>query len=161
MIRRDPQEIADFFGCYVARDRGGSVYSVYTERPLLNDKDGCWCDQGLDTVEIPSGIMGIGFHKEDWMYLYEPRYSENQPISDNKPDPYYAKQPDSDNKHQSEVYTHQEYCICMSCNQLDLAAEVNGLMKEGWRPQGGLSVEPLKPEYKNDYCLYQAMVRGI
>ena len=159
MIRRDPQEIADFFGCYVVQDRDTGSWGLCENKVESGETGWRWYTAGNIIPLSPDIVIAPSDH--DWTKLYEPSYSENQPISDNKPDPYYARQADSDNKHQSEVYTHQEYCICMSCNQLDLASEVNGLMKEGWKPQGGLSVEPLKPEYKNDCCLYQAMVRGI
>ena len=160
MIRHTPQEIADFFGCYVVQTAEGS-WILIRKKPVLGER--AWVATGgwpflVDNswVEVPAD--------HDWTKLYEPRYSENQPISDNKPDPYYADPADSDNKapQQSEVYTHQEYCILAHNFSRTLSKMVIENMGKGWRPVGGVAVEPLSGEYNHPECVfYQAMVRGV
>ena len=158
MNNRTPQEIADFFGCYVfSTFKGG--WHLSTEKPELR-ATGWVLPNGGYRWEIKHLVDSPV--NRDWTHLYEPRYSENQADSDNKPDPYYAKQPDSDNKHQSEVYTHQEYCILAHNLSRTLSKMVIENMGNGWRPVGGVAVEPLSGEYEHPECVfYQAMVRGV
>ena len=128
MIKRTPQEIADFFQCYVAQDEddAGRFFHAFSEKPtLITDEDfgirNIWCTPGepdcisyfvpIECVEVPEG--------HNYRILYEPRkpiISEtatldtwNQPetavnsviTSDsgtNQQEANYQKEADSDNK---------------------------------------------------------------
>ena len=67
MIKRTPQEIADFFGCYVAQTFSG-YWFVHIDKPIMHK--GAWISHN-----------GIGFPNQlvdapadhDWEQLYEPR----------------------------------------------------------------------------------------
>ena len=41
MIKRTPQEIADFWKCYVAMDRNGK-WNIYENRPAIEDGMSFW-----------------------------------------------------------------------------------------------------------------------
>ena len=162
MNKRTPQEIADFFGCYVVQDRDTGSWGLCENKVELGETGWRWYTAGNIIPLSPDIVIAPADH--DWTKLYEPRYSENQPISDNKPDPYYADPADSDNKapQQSEVYTHQEYCILAHNFSRTLSKMVIENMGKGWRPVGGVAVEPLSGEYNHPECVfYQAMVRGV
>ena len=182
MIRRTPQEIADFFQGYIAQDRDGKWY-IYFEKPVL----------GPDDLWISAGGMAISlnrFIKEEfehsWTTLYEPRditpksgnINEESgkncqksdlypylPDSDISAKSYCPDSKDSGSKdsapHQSQVHTHQEYQVIADPNACDLFSRVNNLIAEGWRPQGGIAVEHIDGENDSGYILYQAMVRGL
>ena len=77
MIKRTPQEIADFFQCYVAQ-QGCGDWTLFNKRPSLknsfgvsswqmNDADDgySWLLEGW--VDVPAG--------HNWTHLYEPRLS--------------------------------------------------------------------------------------
>ena len=121
MIKRTPQEIADFFQCYVAQ-QGCGDWTLFNKRPSLknsfgvsswqmNDADDgySWLLEGW--VDVPAD--------HHWTHLYEPRLStksensildtRNQPetaensviTSDsgtNQQEANYQKEADSDNK---------------------------------------------------------------
>ena len=110
MIKRTPQEIADFFQCYVAQDEDGDWY-MYKDKPMRNEDRGIWVGSIDDPLRIPYMTVEIP-DNHFWTMLYEPRscsekirnsinkeasYSEKAPVSENKPD------------HLGEVYTHKEY----------------------------------------------------
>lgn len=67
MIKRTPQEIADFFGCYVSQTDNGDWF-VHTDKPIMHK--GAWVSH-----------TGIGFPNQmvealashDWTTLYEPK----------------------------------------------------------------------------------------
>lgn len=95
MIKRDPQEIADFFGCEVQ-------VHPYTNSVNLWDPNG----------DIKEGL-GYLNHKlihmsntADDKLTYEPQ--EKQENSGNKDGSYYQDSENSDNKHQCEVYANKE-----------------------------------------------------
>lgn len=75
MIKRTPQEIADFFGCYVAMDKDGDWFA-YSEEPLIYRIRDYWDtlhsykDIYLrpDFIDIPAS--------HDWTTLYEPAIKE-------------------------------------------------------------------------------------
>ena len=156
MIKRSPQEIADFFGCYVAQDEGdaGRYFHAFSERPTLTtDEDfrirNVWCTPGkpdcvswfisIECVEVPEG--------HDYHILYEPRMQKPE-----KPD------------HASEVYIHKEYVVAEGNRIQDLSKKVNTLLSHGWKLQGGVAIEhfPESDGYKEGSAVfYQAMVRGL
>lgn len=158
MIKRVPQEIADFFQCYVAQDEDGDWY-MYKDKPMRNEDRGIWVGSIDDPLRIPYMTVEIP-DNHFWTMLYEPRscsekirnsinkeasYSEKAPVSENKPD------------HLGEVYTHKEYRIVTAHKEIDSESFAKGVMawvERGWIPTGGIS-------FDKQGCPYQAMVRGI
>ena len=172
MIKRTPQEIVDFFGCYVAMDRNGEWF-LYTEKPVLDDELGAW-DLGEEDCEITDITAFITDEPDhDWTILYEPYDSRLQ-------NPFYALADDFITKakkadlcpylpvandsgisvksccpdfkdsgskdsapHQSQVHTHQEYVVAEAKRAQDLAKKVNVMLDHGWKPQGGIAIEYL------------------
>ena len=143
MIKRLPQEIADFFGCYVAQDKSGDWY-LYEKAPVLDLSEAMWIDGGRSAKAPHEAFMAVT-EDHDWKKLYSP------------------KPADSDNKasHQSQVHVHQEYQVIADPGASNLFSRVNRLLADGWRPQGGIAVEHIDGENDSGYILYQAMVRGI
>lgn len=168
MIKRTPQEIADFFGCYVAMAADGTWY-ITTEKPEKNTFD--WKIQRYNRWHKIKDFMIDVPSDHDWTKLYEPqgkegKTEEDSPYftetadSDNKEAPYSGKQADSDNKHQSQVHVHQEYDVIYAEYPERLSIEVTQLIHEGWKPVGGIVCLP--PAHREDSeTFYQAMVRGL
>ena len=118
MIKRTPQEIADFFGCYVVQDRGSKMFNLYLHKPTISMQFGWWTDD--DSIERQFPVSDVKIPSDhDWTHLYEPRLStksensvldtRNQPetaknsviTSDsgtNQQEANYQKTMDSDNK---------------------------------------------------------------
>lgn len=149
MIKRSPQEIADFFGCEV---------QVHPYKNSVN----LWAPNG--------GIKeGLGYLKHKLIHMsntaddkltYKPQETQensegNSPNSENKGGPCYQDFADSDNyaPHQSEVHTHKDYIILWADNRMKLAMDVVDNMTDGWEPLGGVAVDQA--------FFYQAMVRGV
>lgn len=161
MIKRTPQEIADFFGCYVSQNFSGDWF-VHMDKPVMHK--GAWISHN-----------GIGFPNQlveapddhDWAILYEPQpCSVEAPVSDNKGSSYSRESVIPDNKpdHSSEVFIHKEYVVVEGNRTQDLSKKVNVFLKHGWKLQGGVAVEylPESDGYKEgSETFYQAMVRGI
>lgn len=70
MIIRMPQEIADFFDCYVAQDRDGDWW-IYENKPILSDN--CWISS--DGKSFKTEAQELQSHT--WRKLYSPNVSEN------------------------------------------------------------------------------------
>lgn len=71
MIKRTPQEIADFFQCYVAQDSTG-YWFVYEDRPRPSAIYELWNSSTGDRSCIFSRLINVpAVH--DWTHLYEPR----------------------------------------------------------------------------------------
>lgn len=138
MIKRTPQEIADFFGCYVAQDKIEDWY-LYRKKPSCDGEKRwkCMKDDRIQGFLEPSAVNAPGDH--EWTHLYEPSNSREKP------------------DHLAEVYSEREYSIVMDISRNNLAVLINQMMADGWRPQGGITVE----RYGNDFGFFQAMVRGI
>ena len=142
MIKRLPQEIADFFGCYVAQDKSGDWY-LYEKAPVLDLSEAMWIDGGRSAKAPHEAFMAVT-EDHDWKKLYSP------------------KPADSDNKasHQSQVHVHQEYDVVCGGYPEQLSIKVTQLIHEGWKPVGGIVCLP--PAHREDSeTFYQAMVRGI
>lgn len=141
MIKRTPQEIADFFGCHIVQDADLS-WLLFQEKPVKIESAKVWGGEHSgriyqELIDVPEG--------HGWYTIYEP----------SKPD----KAP-----HQSEVHTHSEYTVEHSYQLNPLISRIKCLMNDGWKPQGGIEVEhlPKSEGYADDACYYyQAMVRGI
>ena len=76
MIKRSPQEIADFFQCYVAQDENGLWY-INGCKPELKIEKGYWKPQRTpDDFEINIfSILVSAPADHDWTHLYEPQMS--------------------------------------------------------------------------------------
>ena len=76
MIKRTPQEIADFFSCYVAQDKNGEWY-VFDNKPVLK-RNGSW----MANCAIKSLYLKYYFINplvgHDWHTLYEPALTEKK-----------------------------------------------------------------------------------
>ena len=182
MISRTPQEIADFFGSYLVRNKYGDWYLISDKPEIV---DGNWvvnrtCEYA---IQIDVRLINVSAN-HDWTTLYSPK-SLN---SDNKDSSYYPEKANSDNKdiiqesqkineksdkncqkddlcpHSGEVYTHKEYVLAEAKRVQELTKKVNVLLVHGWKPQGGIFVEYL-PESdgyaESTEFYYQAMVRGL
>ena len=91
MIKRTPQEIADFTGCYVAQDFDGS-WMAYETKPTMNKYKKHWTlKDGVGAMLIIHRNMLDIPEDHHWTKLYEPH-------PDNKSGAYYQKTPESDNK---------------------------------------------------------------
>lgn len=137
MVRHSPQEIADFFGVYVAQDNEGKQWNLFADKPQQIGV--CWYaeleDGGVDYgMDITDFINASANH--DWHILYEP----------------VSKAP-----HQSEVYTHKVYILIDASNPQALMEEVTKKLNEGWNLYGSPSIGA--DNYEWNYC--QAMVRGL
>ncbi len=152
MIKRTPQEIADFFGCYVVQDRGSKMFNLYLHKPTISMQFGWWTDD--DSIERQFPVSDVKIPSDhDWTHLYEPH-------SDNKSEACYADQDYSDNKSDAR----KEYAIVEGKRTQDIAGKVNVMLDHGWNPQGGIAVEylPESDGYKEgSEIFYQAMVRGV
>ena len=175
MISRTPQEIADFFGCYLVRNKYGDWYLISDKPEIV---DGNWvvnrtCEYA---IQIDVRLINVSAN-HDWTTLYSPK-SLN---SDNKDSSYYPEKANSDNKdiiqesqkineksdencqksdlspHSGEVYTHKEYRLVEAHKGISPEAFSKGVMawiERGWEPSGGIAFDKEgKP--------YQAMVRGL
>ena len=74
MIKRTPQEIADFFGCYVVMDKSGRWY-VYRNKPERREKDNVWDNLTGYCLYLDSYFVDIPAN-HDWTTLYEPAIKE-------------------------------------------------------------------------------------
>lgn len=169
MIKRTPQEIADFYGCYVAQDKDGDWY-IYEKAPVADLSEAIWRDGGRSAETPHEAFMAVP-ENHDWTKLYEPQgnqgkteedfpCSTERADSDNKEAPYSEKQADSDNtaSHQSQVHVHQEYTVVFNMTLSSLCDFVNKHIAEGWKPQGGVTSWIGENGYRT---YYQAMVRGM
>lgn len=145
MIKRTPQEIADFFGCYVAQNERSGSFKIYSEKPEVIIEDEVY---GVRNVWVmankPEGVFEyitslVEVPKDhDFHRLYEPNLSEN---------------PTGSAPHQSEVHTHREYIIMCADNRITLEQYVMDKINHGWELSGGIAVDK--------GFFYQAMVRGL
>ena len=91
MIKRTPQEFADFTGFYVAQDFDGS-WMAYETKPTMNKTKRYWIlkDSVGAMLIIHRNMLDIP-EDHHWTKLYEPH-------PDNRSGAYYQKTPESDNK---------------------------------------------------------------
>lgn len=73
--KRTPQEIADFFNCYVAMDEDGYWY-LYNEEPIIGKDDFSWstanCGTG-DILSISESFLLLNAEEDhNWRTLYRP-----------------------------------------------------------------------------------------
>lgn len=147
MIKRTQQEIADFFGCKVQVNPYTSSANLWDANDEIKECVGCLNHQ----------LMHMS-NTDDDKLTYE--HQEKQENSGNKDGSYYQDSENSDNKHQSEVHTHKEYCVIKNETPAGLSKQATKLIDKGYKPVGGISIG-----YEYGACprqyFYQAMVRGV
>lgn len=76
MIKRTPQEIADFLGCYVAMDTDGDWFA-YSEKPQIDKTGDCWytLHSYKDVYLLRPDFIDIPIN-HNWHTLYEPALKE-------------------------------------------------------------------------------------
>lgn len=150
MIKRTPQEIADFFGCYVFQGRDRDSFYMTKGKPGGNGADfTLHCDGMLSLID--KSVVDIPAD-HDWTHLYEPQdITPESGIINEESDENCQK--DDLCPHQSEVHTHKEYQIIEGENTLMLLYNVNYWLRNGYKLQGS-------PFVMNNH-VYQAMVRGV
>ena len=141
MIKHTPQEIADFFGCYVAQNRNGAWFGFPEKPDRYGDSWRIGTRNGIFYIMEP--LLDTP-SDHDWTHLYEPN-------PDNKSDACYADQDDSDNK--DNPPGRRDYTAVRAVDVESLSMEVGWYVNDGWEPQGGIACD-------GTYC-YQAMVRGV
>lgn len=74
MIKKTPQEIADFFQCYVAQDKNGT-WCLFEDKPEIDEDVAIWLlpQKGNAGLLVKSCVNPQKDHH--WTHLYEPRLS--------------------------------------------------------------------------------------
>ena len=150
MIKRSPQEIADFFGGYVAQNRNGKWHLFYSSEPYMDDVYGNWEDDALG-IYIDSKLIDVP-EAHDWQTIYKP-----QPIDVIEVFKSIQERKDSA-PHQSEVHVHSEYKTITGYSLPEFDRKVNDAISEGWKPLS-MGMFPVVPSIGTVY--YMAMVRGL
>ena len=148
MIKRVPQEIADFFGCKVK-------VNPYTYNVDLWDTN----NDIKECVGYMKHHLVLTSNMADGKLTYEPQ--EKQENSDNKDGSYYQDSENSDNNapHQSEVYIEDHYVLLGEFQPDILMQKVEEYLNKGFKLYGNPWTGPDTRSY--GYIHYQAMVRGI
>ena len=129
MNQHTPQEWADWTGCYVAQDKGGSFY-MFPDKPDMCTDGALWRSDDF-FVCIPEELVDIPADHH-WTTLYEPRKADNAP-------------------HQSV----KEYVLVLDFDQEDLAQKVSEMLNNGWSLYGN----PFTGSSRFGLSYYQAMTR--
>lgn len=163
MIKRTPQEVADFYQGYVFNSCSALSWVVTPDKPKIVNGEWTWDHDSILWFALPVYALDVPVNHH-WTHLYEPQGKEgktsgNFPCSDNKSKDCYSDQAVSENKpdHLGEVYTHKEYRIVTAHKEIDSESFAKGVMawvERGWIPTGGIS-------FDKQGCPYQAMVRGV
>ena len=144
MIKRSPQEIADFCQGYVFNSCSASSWVVTPDKPKIVNGEWTWDHDSILWFTLPVYTLDVPVNHH-WTHLYEPNY-QKPTDSDNKPD------------HLGEVYTHKEYVLLGEFQPNVLAQKVNELLQDGFRLYGNPWTGP---DSSYGYIHYQAMVRGV
>ena len=150
IIKRDPQEIADFFGGYVAQNRNGEWNLFYSSEPYIDDVYGTWEDDALE-IYIDSKLIDVS-EGHDWQTLYKP-----QPIDAIKVFKSIQERKNSA-PHQSDVHVHSGYKTVTGYSLSEFDRKVNDAISEGWKPLS-MAIFPVVPSIGTVY--YMAMVRDV
>lgn len=152
MIKRDPQEIADFFGGYVAQECITGDFWIFSEKPVLLSVDefhveNVWCTPGKPNCKeifIDKAFVNIP-ENHNFRMCYEPQGKSEENHNNTAP-------------HQSEVHVHSEYKTVTGYSLPEFDRKVNDAIREGWKPLS-TGVFPVVPSIGTVY--YMAMVRGL
>ena len=148
MIKRDPQEIADFFECKVQVNQCTNNVFLWDSSGDIRGCVGCLEHQIVHKSNMADGKL-----------TYEPQKKHEN--SDNKDGSYYQDFADSDNNapHQSEVHTHREYVLLGEFSPSELCVKVSEYLEKGFKLYGYPWTGP--DCGRCGYIHYQAMVRGL
>ena len=152
MINRTLQEIADFFDCEVEINPNSGTAAL-------------WKNEEGDRAMVCIGELVLKYmlpsNGDLEKIVYWPDLSAKPTGSEGS-----SKTAITTNApHQSEVHTHKEYKILSeklysygNGYGIDsLSRKITKLLNEGWMPYG----DPIISANKDDWTVYQAMVRGI
>ena len=157
MRKRTPQDIADFFGCYVAQNRNGAWFGFPEKPDRYGDSWRIGTRNGI--FYIMESLLDIPAD-HDWTQLYEPQKITSESGIINEESGRNCQNPDLYTC-QSEVHTHKEYRVICADNQEKLQGKVTLAINEGWKCQGGVYVQDRSHiAHVNSAFFYQAMVRG-
>ena len=152
MIKRTPQEIADFFGCYVAQDENGEWW-VYVNKPILEEDH--WATSNEDAFEIGDLPIEIEVPKDHvWTKLYSPNVSENPTGStvsemENVED---ISEKETTREDSAEITQAKDsYVVAYGDCIAGLTGSVNAYLSEGYFTLGNLVID--KGEF------YQSMIK--
>ena len=140
MIKKSPQEIADFFGVYVAQDNEGKQWNLFADKPQQIGV--CWY------AELEDGGVDYGMDITDFINVSAYQQTPICWRMDNAP-------------HQSNVYLHPEngsYRTVTGYTLSEFDNKVHAAMKEGWKP---ISIHVHSFENASKVIFYMAMVRGL
>ena len=155
MIKRDPQEIADFFGVYVAQDNDESgIWNIFFNRPVLIN--GYWFDESEGKLYSGTYITALVSVPEDHDYhtIYEPQTKDAIEVFKSIQERGKNSAP-----HQSEVHTHREYVLLGEFSPSELCVKVSEYLEKGFKLYGYPWTGP--DCGRCGYIHYQAMVRGL
>lgn len=186
MIKRTPQEIADFFQLYVAMNENGAWYG-FGVRPIMEEST--WRVNNKGFTFIPEGMIDIPF-THDWKHIYEPRSLSEKADSYNYEGDLYKEIRDLikflkeiqdykgkteedllryesitsgtskpvDSPHIGEVYIHKnEYNVVCGYKGMAMDTFIKGVM--AWVGGGWTPIGGIS--FDKDGHMYQAMVRGV
>ena len=182
MIKRTPQEVADFYQGYVFNSCSALSWVVTPDKPKIVNGEWTWDHDSILWFTLPVYALNVPADHH-WTHLYEPRKSiksensvldtRNQPETaensvitsetrTNQQGANYQKPTDSDNKpdHLGEVYTHKEYCVIRNETAARLCAQATRLIDKGYEPVGGIAIGYEYGVSPRQF-FYQAMVRGV
>lgn len=153
MIKRDPQEIADFFGGYVAQECITGDFRIFSEKPVLLSDDefhveNVWCTPGKPNCKeifIDKAFINIP-ENHNFCMCYEPQGKSEENHNNTAP-------------HQSEVHTHREYVLLGEFSPSELCVKVSEYLEKGFKLYGYPWTGP--DCGRCGYIHYQAMVRGL
>lgn len=154
MIKRTPQEISDFFGCYVAQDDERNWW-IYENKPFL-DGD-CWQSDGK-CFEVEEYLIEIDVPEDHiWTKVYSPNASENLTCSSStvskmeKIVGISEKETSSIADNKEQHVTYPQYIVACGGSLATIEESVNFYMSEGYLPFGSLGV--------NGHWIYQPMIK--
>lgn len=155
MIKRTPQEISDFFGCYVAQDECGEWW-VYENKPIL--KEDHWISSNEDVFEIEDLPIEIEVPEDHvWTKVYSPNASENLTCSSSTVSEMEnvvgisEKETSSIADNKEQHVTYPQYIVACGGSLATIEESVNFYMSEGYLPFGSLGV--------NGHWIYQPMIK--
>ena len=115
MILRDPQDVCNFFGCFMAKPEE-DYYNLYAVRPEIHGID-------YDNEHVVGWIMAdvIGCEPDEYDY---PKIWEPHVLFD----------------HTAEIYHRPEYRLVRGSFE-SISAEMTKLSRQGWYPSGQMFIQ--------------------
>ena len=115
MILRDPQDVCNFFGCFMAMPEE-DYCSLYAVRPEIHGID-------LDNENVigwfKAEVIGCEFDEYDYLKIWEPHVLFD---------------------HTAEIYHRPEYRLVKGSFE-SISAEMTKISRQGWYPSGQMFVQ--------------------